>query len=378
MTWTTSRVTSPQHTSTRAHPRALTGASACAGRRSDYGTVHKTVTMWVRLSCRAVGPLPSQHADHSPCRRRPGARRRAPGRLLRDAGRRCCLDSGARSEAAVVDGTDASSGAPAGITTCDEDAVVEADREIVTTGGPSSRDRRRLPGASRRARRESAGGAGREPTAVRSPRATRDPRPCAYRRLRTTATVDALGQVGEVRDLAIEAVDVTGTARDLDARVAALTTSARASADAHGRRRDDRGPARRRAGAHDAPGRSSSRSSRSAPRSRTRSRCPRQRARGRAGGADGRRPGGFLGRAAERLERSADHAQRPGRRPRRAAPVARRRRPRPSSCVGRARVRRSCAMAALPRPTTAARGRTASRRRRRRGGGGSARRGVRP
>ncbi|MGO1341828.1 MAG: hypothetical protein ACTMID_09070, partial [Cellulosimicrobium funkei] len=36
------------------------------------------------------------------------------------------LDSGAGSEAAVVDGTDTSSGAPAGITPGDEDAVVEA------------------------------------------------------------------------------------------------------------------------------------------------------------------------------------------------------------------------------------------------------------
>ncbi|MCB7136434.1 DUF4349 domain-containing protein [Cellulosimicrobium marinum] len=42
---------------------------------------------------------------------------------------------------------------------------------------------------------------------------------------RTTATIDALGEVGEVRDLSVEEVDVTGTARDLDARIEALSTS---------------------------------------------------------------------------------------------------------------------------------------------------------
>lgn len=43
---------------------------------------------------------------------------------------------------------------------------------------------------------------------------------------RTSATVEALDQVGTVEDLAVEAVDVTGTARDLDARIEALATSA--------------------------------------------------------------------------------------------------------------------------------------------------------
>ncbi|MDR7381987.1 DUF4349 domain-containing protein [Promicromonospora iranensis] len=42
---------------------------------------------------------------------------------------------------------------------------------------------------------------------------------------RVSATLDALDKLGEVRDRHIETVDVTGTAQDLDARIAALRTS---------------------------------------------------------------------------------------------------------------------------------------------------------
>lgn len=42
---------------------------------------------------------------------------------------------------------------------------------------------------------------------------------------RVSATLDALGELGEVRDRHVETVDVTGTAQDLDARIAALRTS---------------------------------------------------------------------------------------------------------------------------------------------------------
>lgn len=42
---------------------------------------------------------------------------------------------------------------------------------------------------------------------------------------RVSATLDALDELGEVRDRHIETVDVTGTAQDLDARIAALRTS---------------------------------------------------------------------------------------------------------------------------------------------------------
>jgi glycine cleavage system regulatory protein/predicted small secreted protein len=138
------------------------------------------------------------------------------------------LDSGAGSEAAVVDGTDTSSGASAGIAPGDEDAVVEADREIVTTGSVTvvAKD----PSAAAEQVAELAESAGGRVESRRQSEPEGDARPTAELTVRvpaaqTTATVDALGQVGEVRDLAIEAVDVTGTARDLDARVAALTTS---------------------------------------------------------------------------------------------------------------------------------------------------------
>lgn len=42
---------------------------------------------------------------------------------------------------------------------------------------------------------------------------------------RVSATLDALDELGELRDRHIETVDVTGTAQDLDARIAALRTS---------------------------------------------------------------------------------------------------------------------------------------------------------
>jgi hypothetical protein len=42
---------------------------------------------------------------------------------------------------------------------------------------------------------------------------------------RVSATLDALDELGDVRDRHVETVDVTGTAQDLDARIAALRTS---------------------------------------------------------------------------------------------------------------------------------------------------------
>jgi hypothetical protein len=42
---------------------------------------------------------------------------------------------------------------------------------------------------------------------------------------RVSATLDALDELGEVRDRHVETIDVTGTAQDLDARIAALRTS---------------------------------------------------------------------------------------------------------------------------------------------------------
>lgn len=42
---------------------------------------------------------------------------------------------------------------------------------------------------------------------------------------RVSATLDALDELGEVQDRHVETIDVTGTAQDLDARIAALRTS---------------------------------------------------------------------------------------------------------------------------------------------------------
>lgn len=123
---------------------------------------------------------------------------------------------------------DASDGAPTGIAAGDEAAQGEVEREVVTTGSvtvvaddPSAAaeavaDLAESAGGRVEARRQSEAADGRLPSAeltVRVPAA------------QTTATVDALEQVGQVRDLSIEAVDVTGTARDLDARIEALSTS---------------------------------------------------------------------------------------------------------------------------------------------------------
>ena len=145
------------------------------------------------------------------------------------------MESLARDDAGSVteeqsdgSGTDASSGAGGGIAAGDEAAQSEVEREVITTGtvtvvadDPSTAAEQVADLA------ESAGG---RVEARRQSRADGDVAASAELTVRvpadqTSATVDALKQVGEVRDLSIEAVDVTGTARDLDARVEALSTS---------------------------------------------------------------------------------------------------------------------------------------------------------
>ncbi|WP_251153322.1 DUF4349 domain-containing protein [Cellulosimicrobium sp. Marseille-Q4280] len=127
-------------------------------------------------------------------------------------------------EAAQGGADDAVSGIAAG----DEAAQAEAAREIVTTGWVTVVTADPVAGAAEVADlAESAGG--RVETRNQSGDAAEG---TAHAELtirvpadRTTATLDALEQIGEVDDLSVEAVDVTGTARDLDARVEALTTS---------------------------------------------------------------------------------------------------------------------------------------------------------
>ncbi|MGM7423852.1 DUF4349 domain-containing protein [Cellulosimicrobium sp. CpK407] len=137
-------------------------------------------------------------------------------------------DGGAVSEVAESGAADGPGDASSGIAPGDEGAVAAADREIVTTGSVTvvAAD----PSAAADAVADLAESAGGRVEGRRQSEPEGDARASAELTIRvpsaqTTATVDALDQVGEVRDLSIEAVDVTGTARDLDARVDALTTS---------------------------------------------------------------------------------------------------------------------------------------------------------
>jgi glycine cleavage system regulatory protein len=147
--------------------------------------------------------------------------------------------SGAAAGPAVVDGGTGSGGAgPAedasasgpgsGIARGDGSAQTSADREIVTTGSVTvvADD----PAAAAEDVADLAESAGGRVENRRQSRADGDVPPSAELTVRvpadrTTATVEALDQVGTVEDLSVEAVDVTGTARDLDARVEALATS---------------------------------------------------------------------------------------------------------------------------------------------------------
>jgi hypothetical protein len=134
---------------------------------------------------------------------------------------------GAVSEVAEGGVADAAGDVSSGIAPGDE-TVAAAEREIVTTGSVTvvADD----PAVAADAVADLAESAGGRVESRRQSEPEGDARASAELTIRvpatqTTATVDALDQVGEVRDLSIEAVDVTGTARDLDARVDALTTS---------------------------------------------------------------------------------------------------------------------------------------------------------
>lgn len=128
-------------------------------------------------------------------------------------------------EAGVPDAAGQGSGVARG----DGSAQADADREIVTTGSATVVADDTAAAADAVADlAESAGG---RVENRRQSRAEGDAPSSAELTVRvpadrTSATVEALDQVGTVEDLAVEAVDVTGTARDLDARIEALATSA--------------------------------------------------------------------------------------------------------------------------------------------------------
>lgn len=125
----------------------------------------------------------------------------------------------AEGEAGTVAGTAASG---------DVDQAQQADREIVTTGTATvvADD----PVAAAEQIVDIAQDAGGRVESRRQTEADGDRAATAELTLRVPAdemtdTVDALGEVGEVQDLSIESVDVTGDAQDLDARAEALAAS---------------------------------------------------------------------------------------------------------------------------------------------------------
>ncbi|MBD8078036.1 DUF4349 domain-containing protein [Cellulosimicrobium arenosum] len=137
-------------------------------------------------------------------------------------------DSGAEMSVEGESGGDEASASDAGAGIADSDAPVQDDREVITTGDVTVVTDDPLAAAD-----EVAGlaeGAGGRVESRYQNEADGDVDASADLTIRvpadrTTATLDALQQVGDVRDMSVQADDVTGTARDLDARVEALTTS---------------------------------------------------------------------------------------------------------------------------------------------------------
>ncbi|GAA4692638.1 protein of unknown function (DUF4349) [Promicromonospora umidemergens] len=135
---------------------------------------------------------------------------------------------GARSEA-VAPGSaeDAVTGAAGavGLAEAPEEAI---NRELITTGDATLAVEDPFEAAEQIADLvETAGGR----VEARDERAGTDDEPGSASMTlripadRVSATLDALDKLGEVRDRHVETVDVTGTAQDLDARIAALRTS---------------------------------------------------------------------------------------------------------------------------------------------------------
>jgi len=137
-------------------------------------------------------------------------------------------DSGA--ESSVVQEGSADGGAPAedlggSEQAADEDAV---GREVITTGHASVVAPEPATAAQQLARLvEQAGGRveSRSETAPTGDSAGHASLTVRLPADRMTSTVDALSRIGDVQDVNLDSVDVTSQGRDLDARIAALTTS---------------------------------------------------------------------------------------------------------------------------------------------------------
>jgi hypothetical protein len=135
---------------------------------------------------------------------------------------------GARSEAVApgsAEDTVTGAAGAVGLAEAPEEAV---NRELITTGNATLAVEDPFEAAEQIADLvESAGGR----VEARDERAATDDEPGSASMTlripadRVSATLDALDELGEVRDRHVETVDVTGTAQDLDARIAALRTS---------------------------------------------------------------------------------------------------------------------------------------------------------
>lgn len=154
-----------------------------------------------------------------------------------------CSGGGASESSGAEAATDSSAGRSEGFSSgAADDAVTEAagavglaegpeeavDRELITTGNATLAVENPFDAAEQIADLvEDAGGR----VEARDEQAETDDEPGSASMTlripadRVSATLDALDELGEVRDRHVETVDVTGTAQDLDARIAALRTS---------------------------------------------------------------------------------------------------------------------------------------------------------
>ncbi|WP_125774104.1 DUF4349 domain-containing protein [Antribacter gilvus] len=137
-------------------------------------------------------------------------------------------DGGGSSEGAEPAADSAAAYAPSDLGGAAASAEGTVARELVTTGSASivaadpartAQDLARIveqAGGRVEQRSETAGSDGERGSASMTLRVPAD---------RVTPTLEALDSLGEVSQVSIETVDVTGTAQDLDARIVALTTS---------------------------------------------------------------------------------------------------------------------------------------------------------
>jgi len=137
-------------------------------------------------------------------------------------------DRGARSAAGSEDGAADGSAAGTSESLAEADPAAAAEREIVTTGSATVVADDPAAAASRLARLvEEAGGRveRRTETAASADSPGTASMTVRLPANRMTGAVEALDKLGTVEDVDVQTEDVTGQGQDLDARIAALTTS---------------------------------------------------------------------------------------------------------------------------------------------------------